>query len=110
MAIANTLVGNTNTTILTVPTGKRYAITTLMVCNTDNYDSGGANDTTFKLYIVPDGQSIGDRNMLVNDLNVAGADTFTFDTEKIVIEEGDTVVLVAQVASRLSATISYLEV
>lgn len=110
MAIANTLIGTTNTTILTVPAGKQYAITTLLVCNNGNYDSGGANDSTFKMYIVPDGQAIGNGNIVVNDLNVAGADTFTFDTEKIIIDEGDAIVLVAQINNRLTATLSYLEV
>lgn len=110
MAIANAKVLATNTTLLTVPVGKQYAITTLLVCNNGNYDSGGANDSTFKMYIVPDGQAIGNDNIVVNDLNVAGADTFTFDTEKIIIDENDSVVLVAQVANRLTATLSYLEV
>jgi len=110
MAIANVRIGTTNTTLLTVPAGKQYAITTLMVCNVANYDSGGTNDCTFDLHIIPDGQSIGPQNLIVNNLNVAGADTFTFDTEKIIIDENDTVVLVAQIANRLTATLSYLEV
>lgn len=110
MAIANARIGTTNTTLLTVPTGKQYAITTLMICNVANYDSGGSNDCTFDLHIIPDGQSIGNDNIVVNNLNVAGADTFTFDTEKIIIDEGDTVVLAAQIANRLTATLSYLEV
>ena len=110
MAIANALIGTTNTTLLTVPAGKQYAITTLMVCNNGNYDSGGANDCAFDLHIVPDGQAIGNSNIVVNNLNVAGADTFTFDTEKIIVDENDTVVLVAQIANRLTATLSYLEV
>jgi len=110
MAIANSLIGTTNTTLLTVPTGKQYAITTLMVCNNGNYDSGGSNDCAFDLHIIPDGQSIGPNNLVVNNLTVAGADTFTFDTERIIIDEGDTIVLAGQIANRLTATLSYLEV
>lgn len=110
MAIANTQVGLTNTTLLTVPADKSYAITTLMVCNTANYDSGGANDSSFDLFFVPSGQSIGATNQIVNNLNVAGADTFTFDTEKVILDAGDKIVLVCQAPANLSATVSYLEV
>ena len=45
MAIANTQVQLTDTTLLTVP-GKTYAITTLIVCNTATYDVSGNNDTS----------------------------------------------------------------
>ena len=110
MAIANSLIGTTNTTILTVPAGKQYAITTLMVCNNGNYDSGGANDCAFDLHILTDGQTVSNSNIVVNNLSVAGADTFTFDTEKIILDENDSVVLAAQIANRLTATLSYLEV
>jgi len=110
MAIAQTKIGTSNTTILTVPAGKQYAITTLMICNNANYDVGGTNDCSFDLFIVPDGSTIGNDTIVVNNLNVAGADTFTFDTEKIIIDENDSVVLAAQVANRLTATLSYLEV
>ena len=46
----------------------------------------------------------------LNVLVVAGADTFTFDSEKIVLEGGDRVIAVSQSPSNLVATISYLEV
>lgn len=110
MAIENVEVNITDTTLLTVPSGKRYAITTLMVCNTASFDSGGANDSQFDLHFIKNGQAKSDRNKIVNLLNVAGADTFTFDTEKIVLEEGDTIVLMGQGPANLSATVSYLEV
>ena len=49
-------------------------------------------------------------NQIINNLVVAGADTFTFDTEKLVLEAGDTIVTSSQAPANLVMTISYLEV
>ena len=114
MAIVNGQINLADTTLLTVPAGKRYAITTIMVCNTQPEDTGGNNDTMFDLHLVPSGQTRGTQNpnanQILNNLKVAGADTFSFDTEKIVLEEGDTIVANSQAPANLVATISYLEV
>lgn len=110
MAIENATIASTDTTILTVPANKRYAITTLMVCNTANANSDGSNDSTFDMYFIKSGQVKQSRTQVVNNIVVAGADTFTFDTEKVVLEDGDKVVLVGQAPLNLSAMISYLEV
>ncbi len=114
MAITNGKINLADTTLLTVPAGKRYAITTLLVCNTASEDTGGSNDTTFDLHFVPSGQTKGtddpNANQVVNNLKVAGADTFTFDTEKIVLEAGDAIVASSQSPVNLVCTISYLEV
>lgn len=114
MAIVNKAIAVGDTTVLTVPTGKRYAITTLMVCNTQPEDTGGSNDSTFDLHFVPNGQTKGNAdpnaNQIVNNLKVAGADTFTFDTEKIVLEAGDAVTVAGTAPDNLVITVSYLEV
>lgn len=114
MAITNGKINLADTTLLTVPAGKRYAITTIMVCNTQPEDTGGANDTTFDLHLIPNGQTKGyadpNSNIILNNLKVAGADTFSFDTEKIVLEEGDSILAASQAPANLVATISYLEV
>jgi len=114
MALVNKNIALTDTTVLTVPTGKRYAITTLMVCNTQPEDTGGSNDSTFDLHFVPSGQTKGtddpNANMILNDLKVAGADTFSFDTEKMVLDEGDKIIASGQSPANLVMTVSYLEV
>ena len=114
MAIVNKKIGLTDTEVLAVPSGSRFAVTTIMVCNTASADTGGGNDTTFDLHFVPNGQAKGNAdpnaNQILNDLVIAGADTFTFDTEKIVLEGGDKIVAVSQAPANLIATVSYLEV
>lgn len=112
MAIANTVVNSGDNTLLAVPTGKRYAITTILVCNTVTpnpiHDEDGL--AVFDLHLVPSGQAIGDQNMVVRSLVLPAGETFTFDSEKIVLEEGDYVNIVGESPVVLSATISYLEV
>ena len=111
MAIANSLITGT-TTLLTVPAGKRYAITTIMVCNTWLPNPGHEEDgeTNFDLHFLPNGEGKGDNNKVINALVLPAGETFTFDSEKIVLEAGDSVVIEGESPENLSATISYLEV
>jgi len=114
MSIANALIVTQDTTILTVPTDTSYAITTILVCNTFMPAPGPVSDeglATFDLHIAKNGQAIGDQNMVVNTLTLPPGETFTFDTEKIVLDAGDYVAISSSSPlGVLSATISYLEV
>jgi len=110
MAIANVAVLTTDSTILTVPSSKKYAITTILVCNTATDDGTGVNDTSFDMHVIPSGQSKSNTNLILNNLNVTASDTFTFNVERLILEENDSVVLVGVSPTNLSATISYLEV
>ena len=110
MAIVNADVSTADTTLLTVPASKKYALTTLLVYNTGTDDGTGGNDSVFDCHIVPSGQSKTDTNLILNNLEVAAADTFTFATERLILEEGDRVILVGAAPANLVATLSYLEV
>lgn len=110
MAIANRDILTTDTTIVTVPAGKKYALTTLIICNNGLNDGTGSNDTKVDVHVIPDGQTIGSTNRILNDLEIGAADTFTFSAERLILEEGDTVVCVGASPTNLSATLSYLEV
>jgi|TARA_B100001964_G_scaffold46241_2_gene51555 hypothetical protein len=109
MAIAQATLSGTPTVLLTVPAGKQYAITTLMVCN---FAAAGvpANNSQFDLHFVQNGAALSTLNQIVKDLPVPGGETFTFDSEKIILDAGDTVQLQAQAPFNLSVTVSYLEV
>jgi len=48
--------------------------------------------------------------MVVRNLILPAGETFTFDSEKIILEEGDKIVLLGESPTNLSATVSYLEV
>ncbi len=101
MAIVNTAILSTNTTIYS--SSGNNAITTVIVCNT------GGTDRELTLYAVPSGGSAGTTSMIVNALNVPAGDTVSFDQEKMVLGNGDALVAVAS-DTGLSATVSTLPV
>jgi len=112
MAIINTQLTTTQIDGILVPAGKSYAVTNILVCN------NGSSDAQFDMHLIPNGSALDNAvTRVINNLNLPGAETFSFDTEKIVLEEGDKVTFVAQPGNGnpnnvtdLSTTISYLEV
>ena len=120
-AIISAQIKNTNTDLLdptgvgspagAVPTGKTYAITNILVCN--NSTSAAA---TFDLHLVKNGTALSNAvTRVVHDLSLPAKETFTFDSEKIILEQGDKIVLIGSPdigagLTNLSATVSYLEV
>jgi len=111
MAIINSQLTNTQLDVLTVPTDKRYAITNIMVCN-----NSGADAADFDLHFLPNGVALNNAvTRVVNNLTLPAGETFTFDSERIVLEEGDKISFVAGPdiganLTNLATTISYLEV
>jgi hypothetical protein len=101
MAIVNTAILATNTTIYT--SLGNNAITTVIICNT------GGTDRTLTLHAVPNGGSVSTVNMIVNALTVPAGDTVSFDQEKMVLSNGDSLVAVGS-DTGLSATVSTLPV
>ena len=118
MAIVNARLTTTQLDIITVPAGKTYAITNIMVCNTydPNAVDAANHDALFDLHFIPNGQALSNtRSRVVNNLTLPAGETFTFDSERIVLEAGDKISFVAEpdVGSSntdLSAFVSYLEV
>lgn len=118
MAIVNFQLTDTQLDAITVPTGKTYAITNILVCNT--YSPSGASPTThdanFDLHLIPNGSSLNNNvTCVVRELTLPAGETFTFDSERIVLEAGDKISFVASPdiganLTDLAVTISYLEV
>jgi hypothetical protein len=117
MAIVNKIIENVRTDVITVPAGKSYAVTNILVCNQ------GATDVAFDMHLLPSGGGGFDTalNRVINNLVLPSTETFSFDSERIVLEAGDIVAFKGTpgngTATRgsdeytnLSATLSYLEV
>ena len=117
MAIVNAQLKTTALDILDqstgqgVPAGKSYAITNIIVCNTD-----GTSAASFDMHLIPSGGALANKvTRVINGLSLPASETFTFDSERIVLEEGDKLVFVAEpdigtTLTNLAATVSYLEV
>ena len=121
MAIISAQVKTTNTEILdptgvgspagAVPTGKTYAITNILICNNST-----TTDATVDMHLVKSGSPLSNAvTRVLHDLILPAKETFTFDSEKIVLEQGDKIVLIGSPdagsgLTTLSATVSFLEV
>lgn len=114
MAIQNSLIGNTNTTVFQ-STGDN-AITSIIVCNLNPFDElNPANNTyTVSLYVVPalevSGSTTLPKHTIVNELPITAGETLSLDQEKLVLSNGDTVFAVSDVADQLAITFSSLPV
>jgi hypothetical protein len=112
MAIQCTQVGGGFTDILTVPPGKSWAVTTMLFCNTalpqDIYTDGG--DTFLDLHLCKSGVAASDSNQVLNNIPIPAGETFSFDTEKIILEAGDIVKAATTSPTTITATVSYIEV
>lgn len=111
MAITNAQLTTTQLDLITVPSGKAYAITNILVCN--NHGSASA---AFDMHLIPNGSPLNNAvTRVVSNLNLPAGETFTFDSERVVLEAGDRVSFTADPDigsgnTNLSCTVSYLEV
>jgi hypothetical protein len=112
MAIENVAIASTDTDLLVVPVGKSYAVLTIMVCNTEAPNPVHLEHglTNFDLHFVKSGDPKSNTNMVIRSLDLPAGETFTFDSEKIVLNEGDKIVALGESPTNLVATVSYLEV
>jgi hypothetical protein len=100
-------------TIISVPEGRSWAITNILICNKYNpYDTNPeAQETVFDMYIVPNGRTATpDTTVVVRKLLLPAGETFTFDSEKIVLDEFDRIIIDGQAPGNLIVVVSYLEV
>ena len=111
MAIQNTAIPGSLTPTNIYTSSGNTAITTTIFCNTTVYDPLSPATGTIKLtlHVIPSGDSRGSENMILNELPIPAGETFTFDTEKIVLENGDKLTALASDVN-LSSTVSYMSV
>ena len=111
MAIVNAQLTTTALNILTVPVEKNYAITNILVCNTSLTSSAN-----FDMHLIPFGDPLSNAiTTVVRSLVLPPGETFTFDSERIILDQGDKITFVAGPdiglgLTNLAATVSYLEV
>jgi hypothetical protein len=110
MAIKNTAIPATTDTSIYTSSGNN-AITTIIVCNTNTTPVTG--NRTLTLYAVEhSGAAVGTPgtgNMIVQTLTIPAGDTISFDQEKMVLADFDSIVANAS-GTGLTATVSTLPV
>jgi hypothetical protein len=83
---------------------QEYAVTCMIFCNTS------ASDVILDLYAVPEGLSVAAQTQIIKSLSIPAGETFTFDSEKMILSTGDRIRAVANANSRLSVTVSSMRV
>lgn len=103
MAIVNAQIKITDTNLLdpygentapyegAVPQNKTYAITNILVCNPSTTDT-----VAFDMHLVPFNDPVDtNTTAVVKSLSLPPGETFTFDSERVILEQGDRVVMSA---------------
>jgi hypothetical protein len=104
MTIRSTILLGITGSILQVTEGQQYAVTSMFFCNTST------TNRVLQVHLVPGDGSPTNENKIINDLIIGPGDTFTFDTEKIILDSKDSVQAQSQPAGGISATVSYVRV
>ena len=105
MAIESTLITSTPTAIFTCPAGQEFALTTMFFCN-----YSGSDVVLQSLNLVRFSESAIVNNRIVHNLTIPAGETFTFDSEKIILGSGDFVSAVVDADTRLNVTFCTLRV
>jgi hypothetical protein len=111
MAINSTLVTTAGQDIFTCPgtpsvDEQEHAVTCIMFCNYSG------SDEVINIYALgPAPAAVGPVYNIIHDLTIPAGETFTFDTEKMVLSQGDRIYAVTSTANdRVTATVSSMRV
>ena len=104
MALASTVVANSNTTIISGTANKVRAVTCIFFCNTH-----ATNSDIITVYAVTTSVTADDSNNIIKSAEINATDTLTFDTEKLLLDDGDSIIGICTTGT-VSATASYTDV
>jgi hypothetical protein len=100
MAIQNTLLTTVAGNIYT--SSGNSAVTSVYFCNS------GASAVNFNVWAVPSGGTANINTRIYNNIQLASADTYVLDVEKLILSNGDTIQANATANTSVSTTISYI--
>jgi hypothetical protein len=60
---------------------------------------------TITVYVVPNGGTIQDQNIIYKDITIAPDDTYIIDVEKIILDDGEFLAATASVADVVAVTL-----
>jgi hypothetical protein len=110
MAITSNLVTTLGSAIYTAPgtvgsDDREYAVTCMMFCNYS------ADDVVLNLWLLaPLPASISNTTKIIQNLTIPAGETFTFDTEKLVLGSEERIWATADVNTRLSVSLTSMRV
>jgi len=115
VSIKNTLIDDTLQPISPTASevsNKDFAITVIFFCNLNSRDLLDVN--TGREFINVHVASAGDppnlENKIINQLPLDAGDTFTFNTERLILSADDIIYASATTSGSVSATVSYIKI
>lgn len=102
MSIAQNTAGTSATTVYT--STNTTAITAVFLLNDDT------STVTLQVHVVPNGGTASASNKIIKDLSISAADTYVFDTEKLILDDGDTIQVSASADNVVHVTTSFIGV
>jgi hypothetical protein len=102
MALSNTLLKTTATSIYS-STGNN-AIVTAYFCNF------GLNPITFTVYAVPSSMQPGLSTIIYSNVSIAASDTYIWDSEKLILGDGDSIWALSSEDDVVNVTICDVEI
>jgi hypothetical protein len=102
MSIAQQTITISGETLYTSSGGS--AITAMFFMNNHN------STVVIQLHVVKNGDTISTNNKIIKDLSIAAGDTYIIDTEKLLLDNGDSIRATADVDSVVNVTTSYIGV
>jgi hypothetical protein len=104
MAINNQTLSTIGDNLFLCPSDTEYAVTCVVFCNYS------VATVTINIYAVPSGGSVSDASLVIKQLELPASETFTFDTEKFVLNDGDRIHATCSADNAVSSTISTMRV
>ncbi len=102
--ITATNLADTNSTTIYQSDGES-GVTTLIICN-----HHATTNAVVNVWVVPDGAVAGNSNQILKNLTIVASDTFVMDMEKLVLDDGDTIVAQSDTSDVVNAVISSMAV
>jgi hypothetical protein len=103
MALTNTTLDVTPTALFT-STGTN-AVIVMYLCNTNN-----STPAQFSLYAVPAGAQADMTTVIYSEVSLTSGDTYVLDTERLLLDSGDSIWGAASVAASIVVTVNTIAV
>lgn len=103
MAITNALIESSAKTVVFNATGEN-AITCMVLCN-----SSLTTAATVRVWVVPGAEAVANKHIIINEVNLPAGETFSMDTERFILSDGDTIQAQASQDVIVAMTVSYVQ-
>jgi hypothetical protein len=103
MAIACTQLSVSTSSTVFIASGEN-AVTSIIFCNVSSI-----TDASIDVWMVPAGQAAGDNNKILNQIFIPAKETFSIDTERFILGNGDSISAQATQNSVITTTVSYMQ-